>query len=57
MLLDLVHSRLLADSTWLRADRVQRMAEEHLEGTVSHEVRLWAVVCFLEWQRQARSDS
>jgi asparagine synthase (glutamine-hydrolysing) len=53
LLLDLVHSRLLADSPWLQVATVRQMAAEHLAGLVSHEVRLWAVVCFLEWQRQS----
>jgi asparagine synthase (glutamine-hydrolysing) len=51
MLLDLVHGEPLRQSPWLNAAAIQRMAEEHLGGSVSHEVRLWAVICFLEWQR------
>jgi asparagine synthase (glutamine-hydrolysing) len=52
MLLDLVHGTPLGHSPWLNARAIRRMTAEHLDGSTSHEVRLWAVICFLEWQRQ-----
>ena len=52
MVLDLVESRQCKESAWLRPDVVRRMTKEHMAGVYNHEVRLWAVICFLEWERQ-----
>jgi asparagine synthase (glutamine-hydrolysing) len=49
---DLVTSRACRESPWLDHVRVGRLVDEHLAGRANHEVRVWAIVCFLEWQRQ-----
>jgi asparagine synthase (glutamine-hydrolysing) len=48
---DLIASRDVRESPWLNHRALQRLADEHLNGTANHEVRLWAVICFREWQR------
>ncbi len=50
-LLDLAHSQAVQQSPWFRASAVQRLVNEHLEETSNHEVRLWGLICFLEWHR------
>ena len=55
MLADLVSSRHVRESSWLNGAAVRRLVDEHLDGRVTHEVRLWAILCFLEWERQAES--
>jgi asparagine synthase (glutamine-hydrolysing) len=52
MLTDLVDSRACRESPWLDYAAVRRLVEEHMSGRANHEVRLWALMCFLEWQGQ-----
>lgn len=52
MLTDLLESQALRESPWLSAPAVRSLVEEHLRGTRNHEVRLWAILCFSEWERQ-----
>jgi asparagine synthase (glutamine-hydrolysing) len=52
MLVDLVSSRQVRESSWLDGAAVRRLVDEHLDGRITHEVRLWAILCFLEWERQ-----
>jgi asparagine synthase (glutamine-hydrolysing) len=52
MLTDLVESRACRESQWLSHSAVRRLVNEHMSGRVNHEIRLWALVCFMEWQRQ-----
>jgi asparagine synthase (glutamine-hydrolysing) len=54
MLLDLVASQEWRESPWLNHSAVQKLVEEHLAGKQNHEVRLWAIICFREWERQFR---
>jgi asparagine synthase (glutamine-hydrolysing) len=51
MLTDLVESQDLRSSPWLDHAKVRTLVDEHLRGTQNHEVRLWAVLCFQEWER------
>jgi asparagine synthase (glutamine-hydrolysing) len=55
MLLDLVHSQEWRTSSWLNHRAIETMVGEHLSGAVNHESRLWAVICFNEWDRQHRN--
>lgn len=52
LLTDLVDSRACRESPWLSQAVVRRLVDEHLSRRANHEVRLWAIVCFMEWQRQ-----
>ncbi len=52
MLTDLVDSRACRESPWLGQAAIRRLVDEHVSGRANHETRLWAVVCFLEWERQ-----
>jgi asparagine synthase (glutamine-hydrolysing) len=52
MLSDLVTSREWRESPWLNHSAVRKLVDEHLAGKQNHEVRLWAIVCFREWERQ-----
>lgn len=52
MLCDLVASQELRESPWLNRLTVRRLVDEHLTGKVNHESRLWAIICFQEWERQ-----
>ncbi len=52
MLRDLAESQELRTSPWLNHVAVRQMIDEHLAGTLNHESRLWAVLCFCEWERQ-----
>lgn len=49
---DLVQSRRCKESPWINQDCLHRMMKEHMSGQANHEVRLWGVLCFLEWERQ-----
>ena len=49
---DLAASQDWRQSPWLDYSTVRRLIDEHLSGKVSHEVRLWAIICFLEWERR-----
>ena len=49
---DLTASQQWQQSAWLDHSTVRRLVDEHLSGKVSHEVRLWAILCFLEWERR-----
>jgi len=51
LLCDLVASREWRECPWLNHVAIQRLVHEHLTGKVNHEVRLWAIICFGEWQR------
>lgn len=51
LLSDLVASRECRECPWLNHVAIQRLVHEHLAGKVNHEVRLWAIICFAEWQR------
>jgi hypothetical protein len=55
--MDLVGSRQCKESAWLRLDVVRRITEEHVAEVYNHEVRFWAVVCFLEWERRMKAAS
>ncbi|HKC93463.1 MAG TPA: asparagine synthase (glutamine-hydrolyzing) [Nitrospira sp.] len=57
MLCDLVASQEWRTSGWLNYAAVQQLVDEHLAGRANHESRLWAIVCFKEWERQYRSVS
>ena len=52
MLSDLVESRECKESPWVNCNAIKILAEEHISGKRNHEVRLWTIICFLEWQRQ-----
>lgn len=52
MIQDLAESKQLRESPWLNHATVMRLIAEHLSGESNHEIRLWAIVCFLEWERQ-----
>ena len=52
LLSDLVGSQSWRESPWLDQSTVRRLVDEHLTRQVSHENRLWAIICFLEWERQ-----
>ena len=52
MLTDLVESRACRESPWLSRAAVGRLVDEHLTGRANHEIRLWALLCFLEWEHQ-----
>jgi asparagine synthase (glutamine-hydrolysing) len=52
MLADLVSSHSWQQSAWIRPKVVQRLVEEHCAGKANHESRLWAILCFHEWERQ-----
>jgi asparagine synthase (glutamine-hydrolysing) len=52
MLQDLVASREGRESPWLNHSAVGKLVEEHLAGKQNHEVRLWGILCFREWERQ-----
>jgi asparagine synthase (glutamine-hydrolysing) len=52
MLTDLVDSRACRESPWLNHHAVRRLVTEHVSGQANHEIRLWALVCFMEWERQ-----
>jgi len=56
LLTDLVESRACRESSWLNWTAVKRLVAEHLSGGQNHENRLWALLCFLEWERQYVSD-
>ena len=51
MLLDLTESKSWRESPWLDHAAVRRLVEEHISGKVNHEVRLWAIICFQEWEQ------
>jgi asparagine synthase (glutamine-hydrolysing) len=55
MLSDLVESRELRASPWLNHKTVRKLMDEHLAGKQNHEVRLWSIVCFWDWERQYAS--
>jgi len=57
MLCDLAGSQEWINSPWLNNRAVQTLIDEHLTGKKNHEVRLWAIICFREWERQYRSIS
>jgi asparagine synthase (glutamine-hydrolysing) len=52
MLTDLVESQEMRGSPWLNHTTVRKLADEHLSVKMNHEVRLWAILCFREWERQ-----
>ena len=52
MVSDLVESRECKESPWVNCNAIKILAEEHISGKRNHEVRLWTIICFLEWQRQ-----
>ena len=52
LLSDLAASQHWRQSPWLNQTAVRQLVDEHLSGRVSHEVRLWAIICFLEWERR-----
>lgn len=56
MLSDLVASQECRESPWLNHSAVRKLVDEHLSGKVNHEVRLWAIICYQEWERQYRSS-
>lgn len=55
MLCDLAESQAWHDSPWLNQTAIKQMIDEHLTGSHNHESRLWAVLCFHEWERQSRA--
>lgn len=52
MLCDLVNSQQWRTSSWLNHAAIQIIVDEHLSGKENHESRLWALICFQEWERQ-----
>lgn len=52
MLMDLLESRHVKESAWFDWMNLNKLVAEHLSGQRNHEVRLWAIICFLEWERQ-----
>lgn len=52
ILSDLVESQEWRESPWLNHPKIRRLVDEHMAGKVNHENRLWALICFGEWQRQ-----
>ena len=57
MAYDLVESRRCKESPWINYGYLRRMMDEHMRGDSNHEVRLWGVLCFLEWERQQLTPS
>jgi asparagine synthase (glutamine-hydrolysing) len=55
MLCDLVEGQAWRTSPWLNQNAIQQMINEHLVGTHNHESRLWAILCFREWERQSKA--
>jgi asparagine synthase (glutamine-hydrolysing) len=51
LLTDLVESREWRESPWLKHSAVRNLVDEHLEGRMNHETRLWAIICFQQWER------
>jgi asparagine synthase (glutamine-hydrolysing) len=49
---DLMASRELRESPWLNHAAIRKLVHEHLTGRANHEVRLWALIAFCEWQRR-----
>jgi asparagine synthase (glutamine-hydrolysing) len=56
LLSDLVESQECRESPWLNHSVVRKLVDEHLSEKVNHEVRLWAIICFQEWERQYRGS-
>jgi asparagine synthase (glutamine-hydrolysing) len=52
MLCDLVNSQQWRTSSWLNHAAIRIIVDEHLSGKENHESRLWALICFQEWERQ-----
>jgi asparagine synthase (glutamine-hydrolysing) len=52
LLSDLIGSRRWRESSWLNHSVIRKLVDEHLTGQANHEVRLWAILCFQEWERQ-----
>jgi asparagine synthase (glutamine-hydrolysing) len=56
---DYARDTLLASSaklrTYLRADAVQRLVDEHQSGRANLGHRLWALICFERWLQQLPS--
>lgn len=52
MLMDLLGSRQAKESPWFDWAKVKKLVDEHLSGRHNHEVRLWAIICFLAWERK-----
>lgn len=55
MLLDLVDNPTWRQSPWLNHDAVKNLVKEHVAGKHNHENRLWAIICFREWERLCMS--
>jgi asparagine synthase (glutamine-hydrolysing) len=51
MLLDLVDNPTWRQSPWLNHDAVKTLVNDHVAGKHNHENRLWAIICFREWER------
>ncbi len=49
---ELAYSRQGPSSPWLNHAFVEQLVREHLDGSHNHESRLWAIICFREWERQ-----
>ena len=49
---DLAHGRQWRSSPWLDQSAVEELVKQHLAGSHNHESRLWAIICFREWERQ-----
>lgn len=52
MLMDLLDSRQVKESAWFDRANLMKLADEHWSGRQNHEVRLWAIICFLAWERE-----
>ncbi|MCI0426447.1 MAG: asparagine synthase (glutamine-hydrolyzing) [Nitrospiraceae bacterium] len=52
---DLAYGHQWRSSPWLNHSVVEQLVREHLSGAVNHESRLWAVICFREWEQQHRN--
>jgi asparagine synthase (glutamine-hydrolysing) len=40
------------ESPWFDWAKVNTLVSEHLSGLHNHEVRLWAIICFQQWERE-----
>lgn len=57
MLEDLAEGSICKGNPWLNRAVVARLVREHVAGHQNHEVRLWSIVCFVEWWRHAMNNS
>jgi asparagine synthase (glutamine-hydrolysing) len=51
MLMELVTNQRCRESSFVNHSSIRRLVDEHLNGKANHEVRLWAIICFQQWER------